>query len=195
MSESEQLMVVDEAGHPLYTATRQDVHTQGLWHETFHCFVIDSIKQQVVLQQRADQKKDFPGMLDITAAGHLLAGESVADGVRELEEEIGLVKSFEELHGLGVYQEELCLPGFIDRERIHLFLTDSAKPLTGYSLQKTEVRRLLAFSFAEFARLTEEETTVLTTVEGETIQRNQFVPHPTEYWKTVYTGILAFSER
>ena len=44
MSESEQLMVVDEAGHPLYTATRQDVHTQGLWHETFHCFVIDSIE-------------------------------------------------------------------------------------------------------------------------------------------------------
>ncbi len=127
MSESEQLMVVDEAGHPLYTATRQDVHTQGLWHETFHCFVIDSIKQQVVLQQRADQKKDFPGMLDITAAGHLLAGESVADGVRELEEEIGLVKSFEELYGLGVYQEELLLPGFIDRERIHLFLTDSVK--------------------------------------------------------------------
>lgn len=195
MSESEQLMVVDEAGHPLYTATRQDVHTQGLWHETFHCFVIDSIKQQVVLQQRADQKKDFPGMLDITAAGHLLAGESVADGVRELEEEIGLVKSFEELYGLGVYQEELLLPGFIDRERIHLFLTDSVQPLSGYSLQTTEVRRLLAFSFTEFARLAEEETTVLTTVEGETIQRNQFVPHPPDYWKTVYAGIQAYGVR
>ena len=127
MSESEQLMVVDSTGQPLYPATREKIHREGMWHETFHCFVINHEEGHVILQQRAKQKKDFPGLIDITAAGHLLAGETPRDGIRELEEEIGLVRQFEQLFPLGVFLEELILGDLKDRERVHLFLTDSGQ--------------------------------------------------------------------
>ncbi|OIN68194.1 NUDIX hydrolase [Exiguobacterium sp. KRL4] len=195
MSESEQLMVVDISGRPLYRATRQTVHTEGLWHETFHCFVIDLEKGHVLLQQRAKQKKDFPELLDITAAGHLLAGETPAEGVRELKEEIGLVRAFEDLYPIGVFLEELMFPDLLDRERVHLFITDSPEPLHRYVLQTTEVSRLVAFSFSEFARLTEDGTDELVTVGQEIIRRDQFVPHPVSYWRKVNEGIRAYRAR
>lgn len=192
MSESERLMVVDEAGHPLYTATRQDVHTQGLWHETFHCFVINHEEGHVILQQRAKQKKDFPGLIDITAAGHLLAGETPRDGIRELEEEIGLVRQFEQLFPLGVFLEELILGDLKDRERVHLFLTDESMPLERYVLQTEEVSRLIALPFSEFARLADETAETFQTVDQEIIRRDQFVPHPSAYFRRVNEGIQAY---
>ncbi len=192
MSESEQLMVVDSSGQPLYPVTRETVHRDGLWHETFHCFVIDLDKGHVLLQQRAKQKKDFPELIDITAAGHLLAGEAPRDGIRELKEEIGLVRQFEELFSLGVFLEELIVGDLKDRERVHLFLTDSAMPLERYVLQTEEVSRLIALPFSEFARLTDETAETFKTVDQEIIRRDQFVPHPSAYFRRVNDGIQAY---
>ncbi len=192
MSESEQLMVVDSSGQPLYPETRETVHRDGLWHETFHCFVIDLDKGHVLLQQRAKQKKDFPELIDITAAGHLLAGEAPRDGIRELKEEIGLVRQFEELFSLGVFLEELIVGDLKDRERVHLFLTDSAMPLERYVLQTEEVSRLIALPFSEFARLTDETAETFKTVDQEIIRRDQFVPHPSAYFRRVNDGIQAY---
>ncbi|RDB34628.1 NUDIX domain-containing protein [Exiguobacterium sp. RIT594] len=192
MSESEQLMVVDSSGQPLYPETRETVHRDGLWHETFHCFVIDLDKGHVLLQQRAKQKKDFPELIDITAAGHLLAGEAPRDGIRELKEEIGLVRQFEELFSLGVFLEELIVGDLKDRERVHLFLTDSAMPLERYVLQTEEVSRLIALPLSEFARLTDETAETFKTVDQEIIHRDQFVPHPSAYFRRVNDGIQAY---
>ncbi|WP_026828827.1 NUDIX hydrolase [Exiguobacterium artemiae] len=192
MSESEHLMVVDSSGQPLYPATRKTVHRDGLWHETFHCFVIDLDKGHVLLQQRAKQKKDFPELFDITAAGHLLAGETPADGIRELEEEIGLVRQFNQLVPLGVFLGELILADLKDRERVHLYLTDSAVPLEQYRLQAEEVSRLIALPITEFARLADETAETFKTIDQEVIRRDQFVPHPLAYWRRVNEGIQAY---
>lgn len=178
-------MVTDQAGHPLFTASRNRVHAEGLWHETFHCFVVNREQRIVLLQERATGKKDFPNCLDITAAGHLLAGETVADGVRELEEELGLVRTMDQLEHVGIFLEELTLPGFIDRERTQVFLTESNQAISDYHLQATEVKRLVAFSFDAFATLGDETTTEVVSIEGERFGRNRFVPHPPEYWAMV----------
>ncbi|WP_214801062.1 NUDIX domain-containing protein [Exiguobacterium sp. ERU656] len=189
MSEQELIMVTDQAGHPLFTASRNRVHAEGLWHETFHCFVVNREQRIVLLQERATEKKDFPNCLDITAAGHLLAGETVADGVRELEEELGLVRTMDQLEHVGIFLEELTLPGFIDRERTQVFLTESNQAISDYHLQATEVKRLVAFSFDAFATLGDETTTEVVSIEGERFGRNRFVPHPPEYWAMVERSI------
>ena len=71
----EQLKVFDENYTYLRDESRDKVHREGLWHETFHCWLVDD--KFVYIQKRSAMKKDFPGLFDITAAGHILSTETV----------------------------------------------------------------------------------------------------------------------
>lgn len=124
MMETEKLRVCDEHGHPQGIETRQAVHEHGFWHETFHCWMVGwrNSRDTVYLQLRSEAKKDFPGLFDITAAGHLLADETVEEGVREVKEELGLKVEFDKLIHLGMVKDQMEMPGFIDNERCHCFL-------------------------------------------------------------------------
>ncbi|MFE4712635.1 NUDIX domain-containing protein [Paenibacillus sp. NPDC056722] len=101
---SEILKIFDDNRNTIGVSTREEVHRLGLWHETFHCWFIsrEGNKDYIYLQLRSDQKKDYPNLLDITAAGHLLAHETVLDGIREVHEEIGIEVTIDELESLGV---------------------------------------------------------------------------------------------
>ena len=99
----EQLKVFDENYTYLRDENRDKVHHEGLWHETFHCWLVDD--QFVYIQKRSAMKKDFPGLFDITAAGHILSTETVADGIREVEEELGIEVDLTKLHSKGVMRD------------------------------------------------------------------------------------------
>ena len=72
------------------TATRDECHQSGHWHKAVAIFIINS-KNQVLLQKRSDSKKLWPGMWDVSAGGHVLAGEFGFRAVmRECEEELGI---------------------------------------------------------------------------------------------------------
>ena len=189
MSEQEMIMTVDRAGNLLGPRPRSEVHANGLWHETFHCFIYDPKRDVVLLQQRSEQKKDFPGMLDITAAGHLLANETVEDGVRELEEEIGLTCTFDQLIPLGIQEEEFRDASLWDCERCNVFLARSDQAIDAYVLQETEVKRLIAFSIEQFERIADMSIERIQDTTGEWFDRRQFVPHPSSYWRHVRQGI------
>lgn len=83
--------------------SRDNVHQAGLWHETFHCWLMD--EQFVYIQKRSAEKKDFPGLFDITAAGHILATETIEDGIREVEEELGLTVDLSRFYSKGVVHD------------------------------------------------------------------------------------------
>ncbi|WP_310793579.1 NUDIX hydrolase [Salipaludibacillus neizhouensis] len=104
MGEQEKLKIFDDNRNQIGIASRSDVHRVGYWHEVFHCWFVCNIQgtDYIYLQLRSNKKKDYPNLLDITAAGHLLADETVKDGVREIKEEIGIDVAFEELKQLGV---------------------------------------------------------------------------------------------
>lgn len=154
--ETEKIRIYDEHGKEQGVATRQAVHEHGYWHETFHCWVISrqGSKNLIHLQLRSEEKKDFPGLFDITAAGHLLADEATEDGIREVSEELGLEVSFEELTSLDMVKDQLELEGFIDNERCHCFLYRAPENVNDtYKLQQEEVAGMARIDFESFANL------------------------------------------
>ena len=81
-------------------------------------------------------------MYDITAAGHILSTETVADGIREVEEELGIEVDLSKLHSKGVVQDVIELPNFIDREFANVFLYESTFEASDFSLQLEEVESI-----------------------------------------------------
>ncbi len=152
----EQLDVVDEVGRYLRTAPRDEVHQRGEWHRVFHCQIV-TLRDGVptaVLQQRSRTKAAFPGLIDISAAGHLAAGETPLDGVRELEEELGISPASTDLVPLGVRRlADDSGEGTLNCELTSVFLLRDDRPLTDYVLARDEVNAVLDAPIADLLAL------------------------------------------
>lgn len=148
----ESLKIFDEFGNHIGEATRDEVHKKGYWHETFHCWLmsIENGIPMIYFQKRSQTKKDFPNLLDITAAGHLLAHETVSDGIREVHEELGIEVNIEEVISLGVVKNSINLQNFHDHELSHVFLLKRNEPFTKFNLQKEEVSGIVKANFNEY---------------------------------------------
>ncbi len=90
VEEKEWLEVVDEFNLPFAVMTREAVHHFQLLHRSVFV-VFYSAQGKLYLQQRQKDKEVHPGCWDISAAGHVLAGESRLEAaMRELNEELGV---------------------------------------------------------------------------------------------------------
>ena len=201
--ESEQIRIFDESRNQIGVANREDVHRLGYWHEAFHCWFISKEMgiDYLYLQLRSDKKKDYPSLLDITAAGHLLANETVQDGVREIKEEIGINISFQELIPLGIIEYCVMKENFIDKELANVYMYKSDESFDDFILQEDEVAGIVKTEFNHFVELWfgKRETIKISGFEigkegnkilvDENVGRNTFVPHPLEYYKTVIEKI------
>lgn len=129
--EDELLDVFDERGWHVGTKRRADVHRDGDWHLAFHLWVTSP--DGVLLQRRARDKASWPGYLDASAAGHLIAGEAVRDGLREVDEELGAAYAFDDLESLGVHRvDEAERSGLVNRELQHVFAVRDDRPLEAW---------------------------------------------------------------
>ena len=126
---------------------KSEAHRLGLWHRCFHCWVCAPATDEggpfLLAQRRAAEKDTWPGCLDVTAAGHLAAGEEPLDGLRELEEELGLRVDPGRLVPLGTRRVELEIPGGLDREFHDVFLLPDDTPPENLRLQREEVEAVL----------------------------------------------------
>eukprot|EP00304_Pavlova_gyrans_P010470 CAMPEP_0206054326 /NCGR_PEP_ID=MMETSP1466-20131121/37775_1 /ASSEMBLY_ACC=CAM_ASM_001126 /TAXON_ID=44452 /ORGANISM="Pavlova gyrans, Strain CCMP608" /LENGTH=212 /DNA_ID=CAMNT_0053429527 /DNA_START=135 /DNA_END=770 /DNA_ORIENTATION=- len=69
---------------------RGDVHRDGDWHRSVHVWIVNS-KGELLMQKRSPHKDTNPNMWDVSAAGHITAGDtSLSTACKELEEELGL---------------------------------------------------------------------------------------------------------
>lgn len=70
--------------------SREECHSKGFWHKAVAVYIINS-KNQVLLQKRSSTKKLWPNLWDISAGGHVLAGEFGFQAIiREIKEELGI---------------------------------------------------------------------------------------------------------
>ena len=152
---SEYFDIYDEALNHLGVKSRADAHRDGDWHQVFHCWVVghDKDGEFVILQKRGPRQDAYPGKVDISAAGHLAAGETVRDGVRELEEELGICVSFDDLLSLGRRVGIAREKGLIDRQICHVFLYRCDQPLANYVYDRDEIDGLLKLRLADGLRL------------------------------------------
>ena len=154
----ELLDILDESGLPTgQVVPKSEAHRLGLWHRCFHCWICGSDPggSYLLLQRRAATKDTWPGYLDVTAAGHLAAGEKTLDGLREVEEEIGLRIRPERLVLLGTRRVEQEIPGGCDRELHEVFLVFDVTPQGNLRLQKEEVEAVFRLELDDVEALYE----------------------------------------
>lgn len=207
--EQELLKIFDEQHNQIGVETREQIHKLGLWHETFQCWFIGKYegKQYVYLQLRSDLKKDYPGLLDITAAGHLLASETVFDGIREVKEELGIDVLFEELYSLGVIKYSVTTGELVDNELAHVFLYSCTLEWEQFKLQTEEVSGIVRVEISEFVKLWKGELkeieifgfkvneagakSPIHQVAGKT----SFVPHDQSYYEEICKAMISFTSK
>lgn len=203
--ESELLRIFDEQGQPIGTATRHDVHQQGLWHETFHCWLIsiENHRQYIYFQLRSKDKLDYPNLLDITAAGHLLANETVHDGIRELNEELGIDIGFEQLIPIGKVSYTMLNGHKIDNEIANLFLHIYEGDMNNFNLQIEEVSGIVKIDYQLFKSFWNNEVTQIEAegfeiVDGlripisKILSKDDFVEHGDHYFDVVLPQIQKY---
>lgn len=69
--------------------TRETIHKKGLWHRAIIVVIVNS-ENKILIQKRSQSKEKFPGLWDLSVAGHVPFGlDSVACAASEVMEEIG----------------------------------------------------------------------------------------------------------
>jgi isopentenyldiphosphate isomerase len=151
--EDELLDVFDEHGGHLGVKPRAAVHRDGDWHLAFHLWVVSA--DGVLLQRRAANKASWPGFLDASAAGHLIAGEAIRDGLREADEELGAAYAFDDLESLGIHRvDEVEQSGLVNRELQHVFAIRDERPLDQWTeFDRVELDGLVLVTHDGFAAL------------------------------------------
>jgi isopentenyldiphosphate isomerase len=127
---------------------RASVHRDGDWHRALHVWVagIEGQSPYLIFQRRSPRKDTWPNRLDATVGGHYRAGETFAETLREVEEEIGVVPDARALIPLGV---RVCAneaeAGIIDRELQDVYLLRDDRPLTAFRPNPAELAALVRF--------------------------------------------------
>jgi len=148
--------IYDEDLNHIGIKPRDDVHRDGDWHQVFHCWVIGKDNEGVpfmVLQKRAPNKKIFPNRLDLSAAGHLEAGETATDGVRELHEELDIKVNYDDLIPVGRRVSTKKYKQFVDCEVANVYLYECNQPLAQYTYQAEEISGLVKLPIDDGLRL------------------------------------------
>jgi 16S rRNA (adenine1518-N6/adenine1519-N6)-dimethyltransferase len=115
-TDNELLEIVDEQDRVTGTATRKEIHRQGLMHRAVHIFVFNA-RGKIYVQRRSSAKDRHPLKLDSSAAGHVDPGETYEQtAVRELQEELGIRADIQEILRVPASEET-------DQEHVALFKT------------------------------------------------------------------------
>jgi 8-oxo-dGTP pyrophosphatase MutT (NUDIX family) len=191
--------IYDDLGKPIGVKPRRQVHRDGDWHFTFHCLVVSGSADSLsfVLQRRSRYVDEYPGLIDVTVGGHLHAGERMADGVRELREELGLDVAFGSLDPLGRYPIIVRGGGVWIREWSEIFVLHDDRPPTDFAFDPNEVGSLVTIPVSSARALCRGEIEVTSAVEsvaGTAVQRivraSDFVNDVPGYWHYVSDAVL-----
>lgn len=130
--------------------TKTAIRKRGDWCKSIHCWIVrPSNPGYVLFQKRGAQKKIFPNALDISAAGHYLAGENLEDGVREIAEELNVDIDFSVLVSLGLKLDVAKVGENIVHEFCYCYFLEKDTRPEDYELAVEEVEGLVEISIPD----------------------------------------------
>ncbi len=161
---SEKIDIFDANLKHIGVMERTQAHMEGHWHRTFHCWIVSPKENgSLLFQQRSMKMKNYPGLLDVSAAGHLEAGEPISAGIREVREELGIEIDESRLKALGERVEVADQAnGQKNREYQSVFMYETDQPVTSFKPDPTEVAALFWLPIPEGMRLFESRTREVT---------------------------------
>ena len=132
--------VLNEKGE--YTGkveTREKCHKEGLWHKAVVVFIINS-EGQVLVQRRSAKKKMWPNMWDITAGGHVLAGEFGFESIiRECKEELEIELNKNDITFIGATTSTNVKGEIVNNHFNEYYIANKELDETKLKLQEEEV--------------------------------------------------------
>ena len=196
---SELLDIFDAKMNHIGIANRDEVHSKGYWHQTFHCWIVrqEADKQYVLFQIRDKAKDVAPNKLDITAAGHLKAGENKEDGLRELREELGLDIEISQLLYLGIRITASENKTQINKEFAQVYMLHNDTAIEDYVFQEGEVAGLVQIEVNDGLKLCAGEVESVkckvarchggcNEIEETEIRFTQFIPRIDSYYYKIF---------
>jgi isopentenyldiphosphate isomerase len=169
--------IVDESGNYTgETCLKSEAHKHGYFHPTVHIWIYTS-DGKILLQKRALTKKVFPGLWDISVAGHIAAGEKIEiAALREVEEEIGFTIAPENLIKIGTRIHQVNhANGIIDNEFHHVFISELTISVDQLIIQESEVAELKLFE--------------LEILKNTSKFKNVLLPEYSDYYESVFNAI------
>ncbi len=127
-SESELLIRVNEHDQEIGQLSKADCHDgHGLLHRAFSLFVFNP-KGELLLQQRGDDKRLWPGYWANSCCSHPRAGETLEIATqRRLQEELGMTCELMHLYHF-IYQADFGDLG-AEHELCHVFIGQTNAPV------------------------------------------------------------------
>ncbi len=150
------------------TIMKSLAHKKGVWHRAAHIWIYNS-NGEILLQLRSKSKSVFPCLWDISAAGHVGAGEEpITAGIRELNEELGITVKKENLHFFTIKKVQTHYQKLTINEFYHVYLLLFNCDVKKLKLQNEEVQ---STQFLSLKKVEEELH----------FHPQHYVPHG-EYW-------------
>lgn len=166
----ESIDIVDENNNLIgEQKMKSKAHRDGLWHRAAHIWVYNS-KGEVLLQLRAKEKDLWPDMWDLSAAGHVRAGEEpIVSALREIQEEIGLNVKMEDLELYKVIAEKVIFKEMVNNEFHYVYLLKYDGNTSGLKAQEEELQKMGFISIEDIEKGLRENP-------------EKYCPHESPYW-------------
>ncbi len=155
--------IYDENCHLIGSAPKEEAHQKGLWHKVFSCLLVNTKKNKVYLQYKsaAHNAVAHANKIDISVGGHLIKGEQVTDGIREIKEESSLNVSFNELVPFGIRKiNKYINDNYIIREFSYLYIYDNEFILQDLKSIDDEVLYFIEFDIDELISFVQNPSTI-----------------------------------
>jgi isopentenyldiphosphate isomerase len=167
---AELIDIVDEDGEP--TGKHVEVmyaHVHGTRHRCAHVWVLHNGK--ILLQKRAEHKRIDPNKYDISASGHIKAGEEpLQAAIRELHEQLSLTITKDDLEFVYTQEANDSRPGYKNNELNFVYITE-VNSIDNIKFSDAEVQEITEFTPQELE-------------DALAGREKDFVPHK-EYWKSI----------